>query len=106
MSVAVQAARGQRYFSTVLARASDQESAMPVPASSNPWIGTFAGHLLKLDPRISPTHAVQCAVANIHLAGHLLPEEAARIVARDRAASQETASHTAHSARYRELFAG
>jgi hypothetical protein len=74
-------------------------------SGSNPWIGTFAAHLRKLEPSLNATYAVQCAVANIHQAGHLPPKEAANVVAGDRARPEELAAHTEHSGRYRVMFA-
>ena len=80
------------------------DAALADASSSNGWIGQFAAHLLRLDPALPPTYAVQCAVANIHCAGHLPPEQAARIVSAERARPEEQAAHLSQSARYREQF--
>ena len=77
---------------------------MSLVESSHPWIGTFAGHLLKFDPGMSAAYAVQCAVESIHRIGHLSPEIAARMVV-DVSQAVTPKPQTDHSARYRQLFA-
>ena len=78
---------------------------MNVVETSHPWIGTFAGHLLKLETRMSAAQAVQSAVENIHRVGHLPPEVAARMVLADVSPASAPKARTDPSARYRQLFA-
>ena len=79
---------------------------MSIAESSHPWIGAFAGHLLKLNTRMNATHAVQCAVQQIHRVGHLSPEVAVRMTVTGAPQALESEPLTDHSARYRQLFAG
>ena len=79
--------------------------------STHSWLGSFAGRLMQLQPHMSISCAVRCAVESIHHSIGLDPHEAAETFARTGSITQQVAQRqllrapaSDHSARYQERF--